>query len=149
MTAQGSLPSWLPFMNRFVTAANRLGLRMGPVNVLTVPGRVSGAPRATPITPITVSGRRYLVAALPQGDWAKNVRAAGAGVLASGRRSAGVVLTEVDDPALRRAVMRAFPRQARGGVLFMVRLGLVTKDDPDEFEAAADSVAVFEVAPQS
>ncbi|WP_425285708.1 hypothetical protein [Amycolatopsis rubida] len=34
---------------------------MGPVCVLTVPGRRTGKPRSTPVSPLTVSGRRYVV----------------------------------------------------------------------------------------
>jgi deazaflavin-dependent oxidoreductase (nitroreductase family) len=139
----GTLPTWLPYANRVVRALSRLGLPLGTVRVLTVPGRRSGEPRSTPVSPLTVAGRRYVVAGLPQSDWARNVRAAGHGELARGRRRTVVALTEVTDPALRRAVMRAFPREVPGGVPFFVKLGLVTKADPEEFETAADRVAVF------
>ncbi|WP_328467886.1 nitroreductase/quinone reductase family protein [Actinoplanes sp. NBC_00393] len=139
------LPGWLPFANRVVRALNRLGLRLGTIHVLTVPGRRSGVARSTPVSPLTVDGRRYLVAGLPEGDWARNVRAAGRGELTSGRRQASVSLVEVSNPDERRSVMRAFPVEVPGGVPFFVRLGLVTKDDPDEFAAAADHVAVFEI----
>jgi deazaflavin-dependent oxidoreductase (nitroreductase family) len=145
--ATGRLPAWLPFVNWLTRGLTRLGIRVGPVCVLTVPGRRSGVPRPAPVTPITVDGRRYVIAGLPRGDWARNVRAAGRGELASGRRRGPVLLTEVTDPALRRRVVRAFPAEAPGGVFFYVRLGLVTSGDPDEFEAAADQVAVFEITP--
>jgi deazaflavin-dependent oxidoreductase (nitroreductase family) len=141
----GSLPGWLPFMNRIIRGLSRLGLSMGPVRVLTVAGRRSGAPRSTPVSPLTLDGRRYVVAGLPDSDWARNVRAAGRGELAAGRRRTAVTLTEVMEPEQRRAVMRAFPTEVPGGVMFFVRLGLVTKADPDEFAAAADRVAVFQI----
>jgi deazaflavin-dependent oxidoreductase (nitroreductase family) len=142
----GTLPGWLPFVNRLVRALSRIGLAVGPVHVLTVPGRRSGEPRPTPVTPLTVDRRRYVIAALPEGDWARNVRAAGHGELTSGRRRTPVTLTEVTDSDRRRTVMRAFPAEVPRGVSFFVRLGLVTKADPDEFEAAADRVAVFEIS---
>jgi hypothetical protein len=41
--------------------------------------------------------------------------------------------------------MRVFPRAARGGVSFYVRLGLVDGPDPEQFAAIADRVAVFEI----
>jgi hypothetical protein len=41
--------------------------------------------------------------------------------------------------------MRAFPTEVPGGVMFFVRLGLVSRADPDEFAAAADQVAVFRI----
>ena len=141
----GSLPGWLPAMNKVMTAVQRLGVPVGPVQVLTVPGRRSGTPRETPVTPFVVDGRWYVTAALPDADWARNIRAAGRGELRRGRRVRPVLLPEVHDLATKRAVMRVFPRAARGGVSFYVRLGLVEKADPDQFAAIADRVAVFEI----
>jgi deazaflavin-dependent oxidoreductase (nitroreductase family) len=132
-------------VNRLVRLLQRLGLQLGTIHVLTVPGRVSGAPRPTPVSPLTVDGRRYVIAALPQADWARNVRAAGAGELAHGRHRRQVALTEVTDPDLRRTVVRAFPTEVPHGVQFFVRLGLVKRGDPDEFAGIADRVAVFEL----
>jgi DNA-binding transcriptional LysR family regulator len=40
-------PSWLPFANRVVRLMSRLGLPLGTVRVLIVPGRRSGEPRPT------------------------------------------------------------------------------------------------------
>lgn len=140
-----TLPRWLPAANRLVRLMQRLGLQLGTIHVLTVPGRVSGAPRPTPVSPLTVDGRRYVIAALPQADWARNARAAGTGVLTYGRRTQSVTLTEVTDPELRRAVVRAFPTEVPHGVQFFVRLGLVKGGDTDEFAGVADRVAVFEL----
>ncbi|MEU4419847.1 nitroreductase/quinone reductase family protein [Actinoplanes sp. NPDC024001] len=143
------LPRWLPFANRVVRVLNRLGLRLGTIHVLTVPGRRSGVARSTPVSPLSVAGRRYVVAGLPEGDWARNVRAARRGELAAGRTRTQVDLIEVEDHGERRAVMRAFPAEVPSGVPFFVKLGLVTNGDPDEFAAAADQVAVFEVRPSA
>jgi deazaflavin-dependent oxidoreductase (nitroreductase family) len=140
-----TLPRWLPAVNRLVKLLQRLGLKLGTIHVLTVPGRTSGAPRPTPVSPLTVDGRRYVNAALPQSDWARNVRAAGTGELTYGRHRRRVMLTEVTDPDLRRTVVRAFPTEVPHGVPFFVRLGLVRGADPDEFAAVADRVAVFEL----
>ncbi|GAA0270106.1 nitroreductase/quinone reductase family protein [Cryptosporangium japonicum] len=139
------LPRWLPAANRVVRALNRAGLRIGTIHVLTVPGRTSGKPRATPVSPLRLDGQRYVIAGLADAQWARNVRAAGHGVLARGRRGEDVRLTEVTDPERRRAVMRAFPTEVPHGVPFFVSLGLVRRADPDEFAAAADRVAVFRV----
>ena len=140
-----SLPKWLGPANRVVRLLSRLGLRLGTIHVLTVPGRRSGAPRATPVSPLSVGGRRYVIAGLPQSDWARNVRAAGRGDLAYGRRHTEVTLTEVTEHDTRREVIRAFPREVPHGVPMFVKLGIVTRADPDEFAAAADRVAVFRV----
>ena len=144
-TQTGSLPRWLPFVNRIVRALSRVGLRLGTIHILTVAGRRTGTPRSTPVSPLVVDGDRYIVAGLPDGDWARNVRAAGRGELATGRRRVPVTLTEVTDLARRRAVMRAFPAKVPSGVPFFVKLGLVTRADPDEFAVAAEHVAVFRV----
>ena len=141
----GTLPGWLKPANRVVRALHRLGLPLGTIHVLTVPGRTTGAPRPTPVSPLQVDGRRFVIAALPQCDWARNARAAGHGILRRGRRTHAVTLTEVHDPDLRRTVMRAFPTEVPHGVAFFVRIGLVERADPDEFAAAADRVAAFEI----
>jgi deazaflavin-dependent oxidoreductase (nitroreductase family) len=142
----GTLPGWLRYTNRIVRGLSRLGISTGAVHVLTVPGRKSGKPRSTPVSPLTVEADRYLVAALPRSDWALNVRAAGQGQLSHGRRRNQVTITEVTDSDLRRAVMRSFPQQLPGGVSMFVRLGLVRGGDPEEFAAAADQVAIFRVS---
>ncbi len=147
MPQTSALPRWLRPANHVVRAAQRLGLPLGTIHVLTVPGRTSGKPRSTPVSPLTVNGRRFIIAALPHGDWARNVRAAGHGTLASRRRLETVLLREVADPGLRRTVLRAFPAEVPQGVRFFVQVGLVTGSDPDHFEAAAERVSVFEVIP--
>ena len=104
------VPRWLPAANRAALAMSRLGLTMGPVHVLTVPGRRTGKPRSAPVSPLTVGGGRYVVSALPDSDWARNVRAAGHAQLSRGRRREPVTLTEVTDRTLKEQVMRAYPR---------------------------------------
>ncbi len=68
----------------------RLGLPISrdesPV-VLTVPGRKTGKPRSTPVTPMDVDGKRYVVNGYPGADWVNNVRAAGEVTLTQGRRT--------------------------------------------------------------
>lgn len=139
------LPSWLPAMNRVMKFLQRMGIVIGPIQVLTIPGRTSGKPRTTPVSPLTVGGRHYVVAARPQADWARNIRVAGCGELARGRVRRPVVLNEVEDPDTKRAVMAAFPREVPGGVPFFVHLGLVERADPAQFVAASDRVAIFEI----
>ncbi|MGW3997060.1 nitroreductase family deazaflavin-dependent oxidoreductase [Amycolatopsis sp. NPDC004772] len=145
MPTHHDLPRWLRPANRLIRLLTRMGLRLGTIHVLTVPGRRSGVPRPTPVSPLTVDGHRYVVAGLPDGDWARNVRAAGRGELAYGRRKQAVTLEEVTDAETRARVMRAFPREVPGGVPMFVKLGLVTTADPDQFAAAADRVATFRI----
>lgn len=147
MTAPSSLPSWLPTANRVVKALHRVGLPLGTIHVLTVPGRTSGKPRSTPVSPLIVDGRRYVVAGIATAGWARNVRAAGTGRLARGRRATTVDLVEVADLATRERVMRAFPTEVPHGVFYFQKIGLVDAATPDAFAAAAGEVAVFEITP--
>src|SRR6476620_1082620 len=135
-------PRYLKSMNRVVKAMQRLGVRTGPAMILTVPGRKTGKPRSTPMTPFTYRGDMYTVAGYPGADWAANARAAGTGTLSRGRRSRQVRIVELSaDDA--RPVLRAFPTQVPVGVAFAKRSGMVHEGSADEFEALAGRLAVF------
>jgi deazaflavin-dependent oxidoreductase (nitroreductase family) len=138
-------PWWLKPMNKVFMAAMRLGLTNfggeGPA-VLTVPGRTSGEPRSTPITPMRVDGERYVVAGFPNADWVKNARAADTATLTSGKASEAVRMVELSATEAR-PLLRRFPELVPTGVGFMKRSGLVTDGTPDEFEALAGRCAVF------
>ncbi|BDX33083.1 hypothetical protein TUM20985_36300 [Mycobacterium antarcticum] len=139
-------PGWLKPMNRIVVAAQRLGIPAGPSMVLTVPGRKSGQPRSTPMTPFDLDGGLYTVAGYPGADWAANARAAGVGTLARGRRTRTVRIVELS-PAESKPVLRAFAVKVPVGVGFAKRSGLVTHGTPDEFESLAGQLAVFRFDP--
>jgi len=142
-------PFWLKPMNKVFMFMLRLGLpisgKEGPV-VLTVPGRRSGQPRSTPITPMYVGDLRYVVAGFPGADWERNARAADTATLTAGKKSEAVRMVELSaDEA--RPLLRQFPTLVPTGVSFMKRSGLVTKGTPDEFEALAGRCAVFRFDP--
>ncbi|MFF3905058.1 nitroreductase family deazaflavin-dependent oxidoreductase [Streptomyces sp. NPDC001848] len=132
--------------NGVVTLSHRIGLPFGPMHLLTVPGRKSGAPRTTPVAPVVVDGTYYLLQAYPGADWVKNARAAGRGTLTRGRRSWAVRLTELPEPE-RGPVLREFPVQNPRGVGAFVRNGLVRSGTPDGFAEAADRCPVFRATP--
>ena len=134
-------PWWLKYVNKAMIGLSRLGVTFGPV-VLTVPGRKSGKPRSTPVTPMTVDGRDYIVGGLPGSDWAANARAAGEGTLQRGRRTERVRLVEMSTEEAR-PLLRAFPVEVPTGVGFIKNAGLVTGPNPDEFEALAGRCPVF------
>ncbi len=139
------LPQWLGPINRVIVALQRRGLVIGTMRLLSVPGRKSGQLRTTPVSPLTVDGKRYVVAGVEGADWVKNARAAGWGVLARGREEERVALVEL--PVEKRdAVLRQFPREVPHGVQFFKRLYGVT-GEPDEFAALAPRCPVFEVTP--
>ena len=90
-------PWWLKPANKVFIQLSRLGFSFGgesPV-VLTVPGRKSGAPRSTPITPMTVDGKQYVVGGFPGADWVRNVRAASEVTLRRGRKQERVRMVEL------------------------------------------------------
>lgn len=78
MSSNVNLPWWLKPSNRVVVALQRLGVVIGTMRLLSVPGRKSGKLRTTPISLLTVDGRRYVCTGL-ETDWVKNARAAGWG----------------------------------------------------------------------
>jgi deazaflavin-dependent oxidoreductase (nitroreductase family) len=91
-------PWWLLPLNKVFMAVMRLGLpisgKEAPL-VLAVPGRKSGEPRSTPITPMYVDDERYVVSGFPGADWVKNARAADTATLTSGRTAETVRMVEL------------------------------------------------------
>jgi deazaflavin-dependent oxidoreductase (nitroreductase family) len=138
------IPKYVPVTNAVLKVFSRLGLKAGPVNLITVAGRKSGRPRSTPVTPWQVDGKRYLIAAIGTSDWARNARAAGEGTLTSGRTKTQVRLTEVTDPALKERVVTAFGTENRPGGSFLVQAGVAPDRTQQGFAAAVPHVAVFE-----
>jgi deazaflavin-dependent oxidoreductase (nitroreductase family) len=139
-------PGWLKPMNKFMIAMQKLGVPTGPPMVLTVPGRKTGQPRATPMTPFTLGGQLYVVAGFPGADWVSNARAARVGTLSKGRKARRVKIVELSaDQA--RPVLRVYPNEVPVGVGFLKRSGLVREGTPDEVEALAGRIAVFRFDP--
>jgi hypothetical protein len=145
--AASALPGWLKPANRVVIALQRLGLPLGTIRVLVVPGRKSGQMRSTPVSSLTVDRRQYIVGGLAEADWVKNARAAGWGYLAQGRKKAPVRLVEL--PVEERApILRAFPRLVPGGVGFFRRVYELPADPallPEAFAGLATQCTVFRV----
>lgn len=141
-TGAAALPRWLPWVNRVMRGVHAAGLPVGPVNVISVPGRRTGRMQTTPVTPFEVDGARY-VAALADAQWVRNAREAGWAVLGRGHDRYGVRLEEL--PLERRQdVLRHFPVLVPRGVGFFVRTGTVSAPaGPDQFAAAAAAIAVF------
>ncbi|MGB9304603.1 MAG: nitroreductase family deazaflavin-dependent oxidoreductase [Mycobacterium sp.] len=141
-------PWWLKPANKVFIQMSKLGMTFGgesPV-VLTVAGRKTGAPRSTPVTPMTVDGSRYVVAGFPGADWVRNARAASEVTLRRGRTTERVRMVELS-PEDAKPLLRAFPTEVPTGVGFMKRSGLVKEGSPEEFEALAGRCAVFRFDP--
>jgi deazaflavin-dependent oxidoreductase (nitroreductase family) len=139
-------PRYLKPMNKVMMAVQKLGIPTGPAMVLTVPGRKSGKPRSTPMTPFEFDGGLYAVAGYPGADWAANARAAGIGTLRRGRRARRVKIVELTaDQA--RPVLRVYPVEVPVGVAFGKRSGMVVDGTAEEFEALAGRLPVFRFDP--
>ncbi|MDT5166180.1 MAG: hypothetical protein QOC88_3074, partial [Mycobacterium sp.] len=134
-------PRYLKPMNKLMMAVQKLGIPTGPAMVLTVPGRTSGKPRSTPMTPFQYDGGLYVVAGYPGADWAANARAAATGTLSRGRRSRAVKIVELT-AAQARPILRVYPTEVPVGVKFAKSSGMVVDGTPDEFEALAGRIAV-------
>ena len=141
------IPGYVPAANLAMKFLTRRGVKVGPVSVITVPGRKSGRPHSTPVTPWVVDGRRYVIAAIGTSDWSRNARAAGAGTLTSGRTTTRVRLTEVTDPALKERVVVAFGTENRAGGSFLKQADVAPDRTRQGLAAAVPHVAVFEVTP--
>ena len=96
-------------MNPLVALLTRHGLPLAGSAVLGVRGRTSGETRTTPVNPLTLDGRRYLVAARGHTQWVRNVRVAGEAELRVGRRVSTVRPVELAD-AEKIPVLRAYLR---------------------------------------
>ena len=140
------LPRWLGPANHAIAWLQRRGIAFFTFQLLTVPGRVTGQPRTTPVSPLRLPEGTYIVS-VGETEWVKNARVAGWGLLARGKRERTVRLTELD-PRERVRVLREFPIQVPHGVSFLVRLGAVEPPgDPDAFERASARLAVFRADP--
>ena len=141
-------PRWLKPINKVYMVLLRRGVSFGAERplVLTVRGRRSGRRRSTPITPMAVDGRRYVVAVFPGADWVANVRAAEDATLTRGRHTDRVRLVELPSQEAG-PVLRLVPVQVPAGVGFLKNSGLVTDGTPDELEALAGHVPVFRIEP--
>ncbi|HUY64612.1 MAG TPA: nitroreductase family deazaflavin-dependent oxidoreductase [Acidimicrobiales bacterium] len=103
-------PGWFTrhIFNRAVAGVTRLGLSVWGSRVLRVRGRRSGQWRTTPVNLLVMGGDRYLVAPRGETQWVRNLRAAGGGELALGRRVEAFTATEVTDDEAKAQVLRAY-----------------------------------------
>ena len=120
MAISTQVPGYVPVLNRLIVRLLRAGVPVGPMRLLTVPGRSSGQPRTTPVGLFQHDGHRWLLATFGETNWTRNLRAAGKGTLGRGRRQepivavelapedAGPVLNEVLGPRLKSPLQAAF-----------------------------------------
>lgn len=140
-------PSWMKLGNAFARGLGAVGLTMGPVRVLTVAGRVSGRPRSTPVTPVEYGGREFIISMRGITDWEKNVRAAGVGSLAAGRKVRRVRLDDIVDDSLKKHVISTFATKVPAGTKFYVDFGIAPDGSAEAMAEASDKISVFEITP--
>jgi hypothetical protein len=142
MAEPTALPGWLKIANPIFMTLIRLGVPVGTQHVLTVRGRRSGKPYSTPVSLVTVNGRRY-ICTFPWTGWARNARVVQHGELVRGRTREQVMLNEVTAVDERAPILREFPVQVPHGVQFFQ-----LPPEPEAFAQAAPRLAVFRVDPR-
>jgi deazaflavin-dependent oxidoreductase (nitroreductase family) len=114
--------------NSLVAAVTKMGISVYGSRVLYVRGRKSGEWRSTPVNPLSLDGKRYLVSPRGQTQWVRNMRAAAGGELRVGRRVERFTAVELSDdvkPPLLREYLRRWKFEV--GMFFEN----VTPDSPD------------------
>ena len=123
-------PGWFTnnVFNPLVALLTRLGVSVLGSRILRVRGRSSGEWRSTPVNLLTLDGTQYLVAPRGHTQWVRNLRAAGTGELALGRRVQPFRAVEIPD-ADKVPILRAYLKRwkAEVGVFF----GGVGADSPE------------------
>lgn len=116
-------------LNPLVRGLARLGISLRGAHLLEVRGRTTGEPRRTPVNPLPLEGREYLVAPRGETQWVRNLRADdGRLVLVLGRRRTARLALELPDTE-KVPVLRAYLQRwsAETGALFGIDAGA-----PDE-----------------
>ncbi|MDB1089321.1 nitroreductase family deazaflavin-dependent oxidoreductase [Streptomyces sp. ACA25] len=123
----------------------RRGVNLWGAQVLTVRGRKSGEPRTTPVNPLTLEGRTYLVAPRGHVQWTHNMRAAGGGELRIGRKVRRFDAAEVPDDE-KPPVLRAYREAWKSEVgRYFEGHGITAESTDEEWRAVARHYPVFAV----
>src|SRR5258708_14961939 len=90
-------PDWLTkhVFNPLVSLLTNLGVSMRGSRILVVRGRKSGQIRTTPVNPLEIGGKRYLVAPRGETESVRNLRAALGGELRPGPRPKTIGVDEL------------------------------------------------------
>ncbi len=105
-------PDWLTkhVFNPLVSLLTNLGVSMRGSRILVVRGRKSGQIRTTPVNPLEIGGKRYLVAPRGETEWVRNLRAARGGELRLGRHREPIGVDELPDEA-KPPILREYLRR--------------------------------------
>ena len=138
-------PRGIGLFNAIAKPLLAAGVPMAFNGLLTVPGRKSGVPRTTPLAIIEVDGRRWVWSPWGEGQWVRNLRAAGRATIRVRRHEEEVRAVELD-PTQRvqffRETLAPLARRMPFGVQFIRSLDGVDVTDP---VGAAEGRVVFEL----
>jgi deazaflavin-dependent oxidoreductase (nitroreductase family) len=111
-------PGWFTthVLNRVVAGMVKLGVGFRGSRVLEVKGRTSGVVRRTPVNLLTLDGHEYLVSPRGEGQWVRNVRAAGDLTLVVGRQRVHYSAAEVSDDEHKVVILRAYLKRWKAEV---------------------------------
>jgi deazaflavin-dependent oxidoreductase (nitroreductase family) len=140
-------PGWFTrnVFNRAVAFLTRHGVSLLGSRVLAVKGRSSGQWRTTPVNLLEFDGHRYLVSARGEGQWVRNLRAAGTGELRVGKRTEafrGRELSAEEKVPVLRAYLKRWKVEV--GVFFE---GVGPDSTDEQLLAVAPRHPAFEVLP--
>lgn len=136
---------WRRGLNGLVRPLARLGLTGPRTHLLTVPGRATGKLWSTPVSIVTLDGKRFLVAPYGERNWVKNARASRRVELRRGRRQERFAVEELA-PEAAVSVLREYYRRGRVTRPFFD----VSLDSPDEeWLAEAPRHPVFALHPST
>ena len=110
--AQYQKPDWLTkhVFNPLVMLLTNRGVSVRGSRILAVRGRKSGQIRTTPVNPLEIGGKRYLVAPRGETEWVRNLRAARGGELRLGRHREPIGVEELPDEA-KPPILREYLRR--------------------------------------
>ena len=140
-------PGWFTrnVLNRAVAFLTRRGMSVVGSRVLAVRGRTSGEWRTTPVNVLDHDGRRFLVSPRGEGQWVRNLRAAGTGELRLGRRTEafrGRELTDEEKVPVLRAYLKRWAFEV--GMFFD---GVGAESSDAELRAIVGAHPAFEILP--
>jgi deazaflavin-dependent oxidoreductase (nitroreductase family) len=145
MAAHYKAPGWFTrnVFNRFIAFLTRRGASVFGSRVLAVKGRTSGEWRTVPVNLLELDGRRYLVSPRGEGQWVRNLRAAGSGELRVGKKVEAFHGRELADDE-KVAVLRAYLKRWKFEVgVFFDGVGPDSTDE--QLHAIAPRHPAFEV----
>lgn len=133
------VPSYARLVNVFIVAMLRVGIKMGPIGLITVRGRKSGLSRTTPVAVVELDGKRYLSSPYGVVDWVRNLRVAKKAILTRGRRAETLKAMELS-PREGGLVLKAL---ITGSGPFDRYYGVTPGAPLEDFELAAVKHPVF------